>query len=332
MRILHVNDVANVATTLATFQRERGHTVEVLRLRLLGGARSSAVKALALPARAAELVRVHRHVAAGDFDVVHIHYAYLGMLGALGRYPYVLHCHGTDVRLGLRDAIRRPLVLRALAGAALVLVATPDLLPIVRRVRPDATFLPDPVNTHLFFPGPAEAARDVLVHAALSDVKRTDIALAAIRRLRELRPGLTATAVDYGPNRDRYRGEPGIDYVEPRPHEAMADLVREHRLVLGQFGIGSLGMAELETMACGRPVACHFEHSDAYAQPPPVIASRDPEVIAGRLVALLDDPAGRRALGAIGQEWTERTHGGRRVAAALDELYRSAPLRRSERR
>lgn len=324
MRILHVNDVANVATTLATAQRSLGHEVDVLRLRLVAGSGPTALKLLALPLRSAELMAVHRQIRDRRYDVVHIHYAYLGLVGALGRHRYVLHCHGTDVRLGLHDWIRRPAVIAALNRAALVLVATPDLIPIVRAIRPDAAFVPDPVNIDLFAPDINPATDDVLLNAALSDVKRTDIAFEAIRRLRALRPGLTVTAVDHGPGREKYKGEPGIRFVPPVAHDAMPGLVRQHRVVLGQFGIGSLGMAELESMACERPVICHFNQGPAYPAAPPVLSAQDPADVAAHALRLLDERAAAVAMGAAARGWVVGTHGSEAIAKQVDLLYERA--------
>ena len=90
----------------------------------------------------------------GSYDVVHIHFAYLGWIGILGRYPYFLHCHGSDVRRDLHDRLRRWPIMTSLRRARAVLFVTPDLAPIVRPIRSDAIFLPDPVNTDRFTPQP----------------------------------------------------------------------------------------------------------------------------------------------------------------------------------
>ena len=51
LRIAQVNDIANVPATLIKGLRELGHQVELIRLELVGGKRSTGVKALLLPWR-----------------------------------------------------------------------------------------------------------------------------------------------------------------------------------------------------------------------------------------------------------------------------------------
>ncbi len=174
MRILHINDVANVASILVAGLVQIGHQAELRRLRLPASRRGTAAKILALPARWAEWMAVNRQVRTLGYDMVHIHYAYLGLLGILGRYPYILHCHGTDVRRGLHDPLRRGMVVQSLRHARKVLFSTPDLAQHVRPIRPDAIFLPNPVATDVFRPQDrgAEHPPRILVISKLSAVKK----------------------------------------------------------------------------------------------------------------------------------------------------------------
>lgn len=326
MRIVHVNDIASVGTTLVAAQRALGHDATLRPLRLVAGSRSTPLKLLALPARLGELAAVNSEVRSARPDVVHIHYAYLGWAGILGRYPFVLHCHGTDVRGGLRDPLRAPLVRRSLGAARVVFVSTPDLLPLVRPHREDVLFMPNPVDTSVFraLDGPSPAAIRILLISAFSEVKRVDIALEAVRSLRARHPDVEVTAIDRGPLASRYRGEPGVTFVPPRAHAEMATLINEHSIVLGQFGIGSLGMAELEAMACARPVVCHSVHHEHYAEPPPLLAAASAADAARHLEELVRDPARARETGARASAWVRRHHGYLEVGGRLVEEYARA--------
>lgn len=326
MRIVHVNDVASVGATLVAAQQQLGHDATLLRLKLVAGARPTPLKLIALPARLGELAAVNRDVRRARPDAVHIHYAYLGWAGILGRYPYVVHCHGTDVRAGLRDPLRRPLVRRSLAEAKAVFVSTPDLLPLVRPLRPDAIFIPNPVDTSLFRPieGSRPRSSAILLLSAFTEVKRVDIAIGAIRLLRARRPDVEVTAVDHGPLARRYHEEPGIRFVPPRAHSDMAALINEHAIVLGQFGIGSLGMSELEGMACGRPTVCHHVHDGTYPEAPPLLAAKSAALAAGHLEDLVADPASAMELGARACAWIGRHHGYLEVGRRLLDRYASA--------
>jgi len=74
MRILHVNDIANVGATLVEGLTRLGHDAELRRLRPDGQRRSTLVKLLASPARR-KVVGRQRQVESGSYDVVHIHFA-----------------------------------------------------------------------------------------------------------------------------------------------------------------------------------------------------------------------------------------------------------------
>jgi len=325
MRILHVNDIANVGATLVDGLIRLGHDAELRRLRLVAKRRSTPVKLLASPARLQEWLDVNRQVASGGYDIVHIHFAYLGWLGILGRYPYFLHCHGSDVRRDLHDRLRRWPIVTSLRRARAVLFVTPDLAPVVRPIRPDAIFLPDPVNTDRFAPNHTLAERRprILIGSSLYPIKRVDIAFEAIRTLLARHPDVQVTAIDQGPERQRYCGTPGVTFVPPVPYQEMPALIQAHDLVVGQFGLGILSMVELESMACGKPVVCHFKYGDWYPELPPVLSTNQPAQAADYLSALIEDPALRRQSGERGRAWVEEQHGYLTVAQRLEQIYRA---------
>ncbi|GAB4337208.1 MAG: hypothetical protein Kow0010_25260 [Dehalococcoidia bacterium] len=322
MRIAEINDIASVATELARGLRERGHEVDLLQPRLLGGGLPAPVKPIVAPARAFEWARVIRAVRRGRYDIAHIHYAYLGILGVAGRFPYVLHCHGTDVRDPA--AYTRPLVRRALRGARRVLVATPDLLDIVHGLRPDATFVPNPIDTETFAPRtPAEDARGVYLCSALSRIKGAPILLDACRRLADLRPDIGVTAIAGGELTPAFAELPNVHLLPRQPREALPALINRHALVLGQMKLG-LGMAELEAMACGRPVVMRFDYGDAYDAPPPVVRALDGHDLAHEAIRLHDDKAGRARIGLESRDWVARVHALDRVAGQVERILEEA--------
>ncbi len=324
MRILHINDIANVGATLVDGLTRLGHDAELRRLRLMAKRRSTLVKLLASPARLQEWLDVNRQVASGGYDIVHIHFAYLGWIGILGRYPYFLHCHGSDVRRDLHDRLRRWPIVTSLRRARAVLFVTPDLAPVVRPIRPDAIFLPDPVNTDRFAPNHTLAERRprILIGSSLYPIKRVDIAFEAIRTLLARHPDVQVTAIDQGPERQRYYGTPGVTFVPPVPYQEMPALIQAHDLVVGQFGLGILSMVELESMACGKPVVCHFNYGDWYPELPPVLSTNQPAQAADYLSALIEDPALRRQSGERGRAWVEEQHGYLTIAQRLEQIYR----------
>jgi len=324
MRIAHVNDVAFVASTLVHSLNALGHEAELIRLELAGGSRGTLAKLAYLPARIAEMGAVNRRIRERGYDVVHIHYAYVGTYGRIGRYPYFLHCHGTDVRRGLASRARRGLTLAAMRDARGVFFSTPDLAEQVRAVRPDARYLPNPVRTDLFRPARerGDGGPRILIVSSLSLVKGIETAFAAVGevlRMRECR----VTAIFSGPLRERYRDTPGVRFVDPVPHERMPELIAEADIVVGQFLLGSLGLAELESMACGKPVVTRVVPSPLYGSPPPVISAEDPSEAAAALVRLIDSRELRHTLGTEAAGWIAVHHDAAKVATELLDVYRT---------
>jgi hypothetical protein len=77
-------------------------------------------------------------------DIVHVHYCrYPAYATLLSFKPYIVHCHGTDIRNGINSW-----QMFCLRKARKVLVSTPDLLEIL----PNAKWLPNPINQEHFKP------------------------------------------------------------------------------------------------------------------------------------------------------------------------------------
>src|SRR5689334_1902757 len=115
MRIVEVNDIASVATEISRGLRARGHDVTFIQPRLVGASLHPLVKPSVGPLRALDWAATVRRIRAGNYDVAHIHYAYLGNLGGLARMPYILHCHGTDLRGA--TVFTRPFIRNAIRDA-----------------------------------------------------------------------------------------------------------------------------------------------------------------------------------------------------------------------
>lgn len=325
MKILHINNVANVSATMVEALQALGQSAELRRMRLVAGSRSTAAKLLASPLRLQELASINRQVKTGRYDIIHIHFAYLGWLGIAGRYPYLLHCHGSDVRRDLQDSLRRWPILQSLKHARVVYYVTPDLQAVVTPFRADARFMPDPIHTDHFRPQDVAHAGPprVLIISRLDPVKRVDIAFEAVRHLQARRLVAQVTAFNFGPQRAEFLGRPGIEYISGVSYEQMPDLIRQHDIIVGQFGLGSMGMTELESLACGRPVVCNFQYPGFYPQPPPIFCATDPVQAAEHLAALLENPALRLSAGQQGRAWVEQYHGYLSIGRQLLETYQA---------
>jgi glycosyltransferase involved in cell wall biosynthesis len=320
MRFCEINDIASVASELADGLRARGHDVDLFRPRLYGGALPWAVKPVVGPIRAVEWASLIRHVRAGNYDAVHIHYAYLGMVGVLGHFPYILHCHGSDVR-EIR-AYARPLVERAIDSADRVFYATPDLERYVRGRRSDATFLPNPVDAITFRPiVPASEATGVLVACALTGIKGAVRILAACQRLAAQRPDIPITVYGGGEFTPAFAALPNVSVVPTRPRSELPALIARHGIVIGQTLLGALGMAELEALACARPLIAWFRYDHTYPEPIPMARALDGREIADAVIRFHDDPAERHRLGEAARAWVIRNHS---LSTAAEAVERAA--------
>lgn len=323
MRIAEINDIASVASDLAKGLRDRGHDVTVIRPRLFGGGLPWMVKPVVGPIRGVEWAQIIRKVREGNFDIVHIHYAYLGMMGVLGKFPYMLHCHGSDVRE--ITPFTRPMIQRALRNAEKVYYATPDLAAYVLERRPDAEFLPNPVDSELFRPiEPAAGHDSVFICCSLNDIKGAPRILDACRRLATLRPDIKITAVAGGDYTKDFAELPNITLIPHQPRHHLPEIISQHGVVVGQVLLGVVGMAELEAMACARPVVSWFSHRGAYEEFPPFVRAVDGFDIATAVIKLVDDAAERARLGEASRAWVTKYHNvdtvSGRVERAAEEI------------
>jgi glycosyltransferase involved in cell wall biosynthesis len=316
MRIAEINDIASVASEIGAGLRARGHDVTLFHPRLVGANLHPQVKPVTAPIRALDWMDLIRRIRRGNFDLVHIHYAYLGNVGALGGFPYILHCHGTDLRGS--TLVTRPLIRRALREASHVFYSTPDLAAYVERQRPDGEFLPNPIDVQQFRPVvPASERNDVLICCGLTEVKGAGRILKACQRLAVERPDIRITAYGGGEYTADFHALPNVTVAAHQPRWKLPGLINQHGIVVGQVKIGSVGMAELEAMACARPVVTWFNELTAYPEPPPYVTAVDAVDIADAIIKLAAQPELRDSIGAKGREWVFEHHG---LAKVVDRV------------
>jgi glycosyltransferase involved in cell wall biosynthesis len=322
--------VAFVGTELVAALRQLGQAAELIEVPRPGNRLPAPWRRATAPLRLLSPLGVLPRVRLGRYDVVHFHYAWKALAGPLSGRPYVLHCHGTDVRGRTPNEPIGCLIGQLARRAARVYYATPDLAETVRAFRHDAEFLPNPIDLTRFrvaegAAGDAIPKRDLLVAVRLDATKGLDTMIAVVDRLVKLRPATSITLVDQGPGVARMRSVAGAHAAvrSPVAHEAMAELMRGHLLALGQFRVGALGNTELEALACGVPIAAAFRYPHAYASPPPLVGGGvdDPEATARSLATLLDDEARRGELAADSVAWIMANHAAPTVARRLLSAY-----------
>jgi len=141
-----------------------------------------------------------------------------------------------------------------------VLVSTPDILELARQYSEDAEYLPNPVDTQLFYPKPMPDRNGKLkvLIASNSDwnVKGTDM---AIKALSQIKDQVDVSIIHHGKDFDRtveLAKSLGLNLhvLKKVPHEKMSEYYWGSEVVIDQFRMGSLCMITLEAIACGRPV------------------------------------------------------------------------------
>lgn len=325
LRIVHVRNIANIAQSLVCGLSALGHQAELKCPREWTEERLW-LKSLAVPRRLLDSLEINAYIHRNKFDIVHLHYANSGWIGTLGRYAYFLHCHGTDVRVDLYRPVRKWVVLHGLKRASGVFFSTPELYPHISPFRPDAIYVPSPIDIRLFSPVPEDAHTNVrvLINQALKPSKAPEIAFEAARQVKRTFNNVEICAFAFGPELERLRCYDEVRFIDPVPHFRMAQLVNSFDIIVGQFAIGSLGVSELESMACGKPVVCYVDqamYDQWYDKPPPVISARHADAVAEAVSRLVQLKTLREDVGRQGREWVLRYHDNLRVASQVVSHY-----------
>jgi len=211
-----------------------------------------------------------------DGDLYHVHYLLQDCYVAsrLGKKPLIGHAHGSDLRASLRHPLWGRIVRHDLRSCNRVLVSTPDVLSTARMFREDAEYLPNPVDTGLFFPKPIEQNHEKKRVLIASDsnyvVKGTDIAIRALSKIKTeievsiIKNGLDFTKVLTLASR---LGLP-LNVLPKVSHDRLNEYYWSADIVIDRFKLGSLGLVSLEAIACGRPVVTYvsseFEQYDNF--------------------------------------------------------------------
>lgn len=318
--VLQVGDIAGVATALTDGLRE--HTTWSVRQvglpQTSGGGRLH--RALEMPGRSVGVRRAIRSAVAQDHpDIVHLHWArFAPFVGATG-CPIVIHAHGSDVR-GRSRTIAGRMVKHALARANAVLVSTPDL---IDEIGVDCRYIPNPVDTRCFAPITDVVRSDgrptVLLFARLIDVKGAETLLASARSIFARSEGVRVIALSGGTH-DAEAAELGVHMVPWQTRPQLAELLATVDVVVGQLRLGSLGLSELESMSCARPVVT-FLRPGLYPTDIPVISATTAEQVADECLSLLADEQASQTLGSRARSYVVAHHEQGLVARQLASIY-----------
>ena len=195
-------------------------------------------------------------------DVYHVNYllqdCYIASM--FGKRPLIGHAHGSDLRVGLKHFLWKKIVRHNLKHCDKIFVSTPDILELAKTYREDVEYLPNPVDTQLFYPKPSlnrgEKLKVLIASNSDWDVKGTDTAIKALSRIKDR---VDVSIVRYGKDFDKTVElakslDLTLHILEKTSHEKIREYYWKTNVVVDQFKMGSLGMISLEAIACGRPV------------------------------------------------------------------------------
>ncbi|MFQ6012584.1 MAG: glycosyltransferase [Thermoplasmata archaeon] len=300
MRILHLNNVANVAVELRDAQRQLGHEARVASLveratwlnfpedyRFYPG--RGLIEKIAFAGQLLNLVRwadvVHVHGTFSNLDV-------LRTMRNLGK-TMVAHYHGTDVRLGSWRS-----------SADLfhaILLSTPDL----QEACPSGVYVPNPL-TPLEAPprhrpeGPFRVVHAHVRHAALEKVKGTE----TIRRI--------LAGID---------GAELVEVVGKSHGEALA-IYASCDLAVDQLRIGWYGMFALECMSMGIPTLGYVEDPNGLGNP---VYPVEDGTLRETIEAFLRDEALRHRVAEKQGRYVREVHDPLTIGRRVLEVYEGRP-------
>lgn len=252
MRVLHVNDIANIGTYLVREARARGLDWELLEIARVDPTWSPRTRPLrrALRGAAWEVQLASR---ARTCDLLHVHGGTVDAHTWWVRRPMALHLHGSDARIARYTPRYRRVVERAIRRAQCVFYTTPDLAPHVLDLRPDALLHPVVVD-----PGTLAPIRELREDGPIVFPSRWDESKGGARLIETLRavraamPQMRIEGLNWG-ERAGQAVALGVHLVPRMSHDAYVKWLSSASMAIGQ-ATGVMGASELETMALGVPL------------------------------------------------------------------------------
>jgi len=336
MKILHVKDVAYVGKSLVSGLNKIGETAELYETikykkrnfpRIINRMIGSIIAFI-------ELCRFSFYINLNHFDIVHVHFGSVAYLALFNRIPFYLHLHGTDLRKGIHIPITGFYIKKGIKKAEKVFFSTPDLEELIKPLRPDAIFFPNPIETDKFIPEKKASATTLIDIFSISKIdknKGVETILSSIENLidddfvsKVLMFGIGNESIKYAQELDNLRSSNKMEIIGQVEHDKMVQLINNSKIILGQMNIGSIGCSELEAMACGKPVVCKFSYGSMYTTPPPVVHASTAEEAKIKIIELLHDPLKIKNIGAASRKWVEVNSNNEIIAQKLLDYYKTS--------
>lgn len=307
MKVLHLNNPAQVATNLVNAQRELGidanlavtstkgwHTNFDYNLSEIDS--SSLLGKLDIGKKLYNLVK--------ECDILHYHgqavsqgYRDLVMWSGIMKKPVILHHHGSEIRNKKYPRLANHFVVHKY-------VSTPDLLEFV----PGAEWLPNPVDlTNLKYSKSDNLGPLKILHAPTSkEVKNT-------------------SAVEYAISQVKDEGlDIQFTLIENIKHSELVEQISKNDLIIDwvnpEYGI--YGVFTIESMALGKPVICTLTDSFYSEYDLPVI-SVNPINLAKKITELYNNRESLIDIGKTSYDFVQSHHNPIASAKKVIERYKA---------
>lgn len=260
MRVLHLQNIANIGSTLVNLARKQGHHWYLYDVPRMEYNRSLLSRYSHFLGQAVEWeIRLGR--LAHQADLLHLHTATSRRYAGWVRKPYFLHCHGTDIRQRQYQSGTRKTVLNTVAKAEQVFFSTPDLVDHIWTIRPDAQLCPVTVDIERIPLAPVQKAetnrkddKPVIVFPSRWEaVKGGQAQLQVVRVIQEcFGKKVQMKGLNWGPNAEQ-AARLGVELVPKMSHEKYLQWLAQADLAVGQVS-AVMGVSELEVLATGIPL------------------------------------------------------------------------------
>ncbi len=311
MRVLHIQNLAGVATVLSRAQRKYGNKSDVI---VLDHHPFGFEEDFVYPSSRLRGVRYLNDLLTKwgpDYDVFHFHdgpvrtfrfFLDYGILKHLFHKKTVYLYHGGS----LRKAHRREPYERFNRKLTKIYVSMPDL---IQYTKARAEWIPNPVDLSVWQPVEKEPSETVrILHYPTTT--------------REYYQGKTSVEVAL----DRLKSEGyAIEklLVTDVPHRDMPRLIASSDIVVDKVAraIGWYGILAVEALAMRKPVLAYIDpRLEDYMPFDPFIRTT-PETVYNDLKALIEDEQLRRKYGDKGRAYAEMVHDSQKVALRWIEIY-----------
>lgn len=318
-KVVHFFDCADVGRTLVKYGRNAGYRWRY-RPWLPQSMRPVDQKPV-FPAATRTQWRIRRTLEAVRGDVMHIHFGTrAGAANSRPYIPFVMHWHGTDIRKYYYSSASKPSIQWGAERAAHVVYATPDLREHALKARPDATYLPTPIDFSELPSWDPVGPPKVVFSSRWDESKGGETQLALVRELRSgLDKNVLLEGLDWGDRAEEAQAL-GVQLVPRMAKDRFLQWMAGAHCVVGQTA-GILATSELQAVAMGAPTVTSVR--PGYYPGSPFMIEADPEGVTQRVREVLMDPIAASG-SSNGASWVRRHHGPESLLPQLAAIYRAA--------